>query len=224
MTKIGDLVKQKRTKRGLGLRQLADKAGVSPATVSKIEAGDRPQPEPDTLERIARALGEDASMFYEADGYSDSFRNMKYESSPSLPAGAIPLGPLVSLPYYDEIYGDPIEMQQLPDGFAVVDTNFLSDDLDKYFWLNVKDDSMIDDLRPGSRILVHRGKDIRDGDFAVVAINKAAAIVRTVQHAGQMLVLVPKNSAYEMKTVTNEEANVVGWVEGSFIPMKRPGA
>jgi repressor LexA len=223
MSITGERIRVARKAKKISQSELAKLVNVSSGSIAMYETGAR-EPYGDTLSRIADVLHVTTDYLLGRTEDHTTGSSLKQSAPLDLPPGAIPLGPLVSLPYYDEIYGDPIEMQQLPDGFAVVDTNFLSDDLDKYFWLNVKDDSMIDDLRPGSRILVHRGKDIRDGDFAVVAINKAAAIVRTVQHAGQMLVLVPKNSAYEMKTVTNEEANVVGWVEGSFIPMKRPGA
>ena len=45
-----------RMQRRLSVRQLADQAGVSPATVSRIEAGARGS-SPETLVRLADALG-----------------------------------------------------------------------------------------------------------------------------------------------------------------------
>jgi len=73
MTRIGDLIRETRERRGYGLRQLAGMAGVSPATICKIEGGERPQPEPGTLEKIAVALGYPPATFYAAAGYSESF-------------------------------------------------------------------------------------------------------------------------------------------------------
>lgn len=50
------LLKQWRDRRGLSLRQLGERAGVSYVTVFNIEAGNL-DPRLSTLERLARALG-----------------------------------------------------------------------------------------------------------------------------------------------------------------------
>jgi transcriptional regulator with XRE-family HTH domain len=42
--------------RGLSQRELAEKAGVSPATVYELEVGKRPTPRPSTLRKLAEAL------------------------------------------------------------------------------------------------------------------------------------------------------------------------
>ena len=42
--------------RGLSQRELAEKAGVSPATVYELEVGKRPTPRPSTLRKLADAL------------------------------------------------------------------------------------------------------------------------------------------------------------------------
>jgi len=42
--------------RGLSQRELAEKAGVSPATVYELEVGKRPTPRPSTLRKLAGAL------------------------------------------------------------------------------------------------------------------------------------------------------------------------
>src|SRR5215217_8640853 len=42
--------------RGLSQRELAGKAGVSPATVYELEVGKRPTPRPSTLSKLAEAL------------------------------------------------------------------------------------------------------------------------------------------------------------------------
>jgi transcriptional regulator with XRE-family HTH domain len=42
--------------RGLSQRDLAEKAGVSPATVYELEVGKRPTPRPSTLRKLAEAL------------------------------------------------------------------------------------------------------------------------------------------------------------------------
>ncbi len=53
---MGLLLKQWRERRGLSLRQLGERSGVSYVTVSLIERG-KHDPRLSTLERLARALG-----------------------------------------------------------------------------------------------------------------------------------------------------------------------
>jgi SOS-response transcriptional repressor LexA len=146
---------------------------------------------------------------------SNKIQQSSPSASASLPHGAVPVGPLVSLPFYEEIVGDPLVTQQTPDGFAVVDTNLIDkNDLDNYFWLKVKDDSMIGEtLRPGGRVLVHRGTDSVDGDIVVVKVHNTAPIIRKVKHAGDMLILMPANSSYEACAVSRNDAQVIGRIE-----------
>lgn len=57
---ICDLVREARTTRGLSLRELARRSGVSAGQLSRIEAGDVERPSVDTLEAIAGALARPA--------------------------------------------------------------------------------------------------------------------------------------------------------------------
>lgn len=66
---IGPYVRELRESRGLGVNQLALKAGVSNAEVSRIENGERKRPHPDTLIKIAAALRHPVEDFYERLGY-----------------------------------------------------------------------------------------------------------------------------------------------------------
>jgi transcriptional regulator with XRE-family HTH domain len=53
---MGTLVRAWRQRRGLSLRRLGERAGVSYVTIAKIESG-RMSPTVATLEKLARALG-----------------------------------------------------------------------------------------------------------------------------------------------------------------------
>lgn len=61
MSRLGYSVKILREARGLTSAQLAIGADISPAYLSLIEGGDRVPP-PDTLQRIASALGVDVTV------------------------------------------------------------------------------------------------------------------------------------------------------------------
>jgi transcriptional regulator with XRE-family HTH domain len=56
-----DLLKEVRTKRGLSIRELARRAGVSAGQLSRIEAGDVDRPSVGTLEAIAGAVARPAA-------------------------------------------------------------------------------------------------------------------------------------------------------------------
>lgn len=53
---LGTLIKAKREKVGLSIRQLAEKAGLHYSYLSRIESGDRERLRPDDIQRIADAL------------------------------------------------------------------------------------------------------------------------------------------------------------------------
>lgn len=65
---FGELVRERRTARAVqdrsfSLRQLADRVGIEPSYLSKIERGEQPPPGEDTIRRIAKELGEDPDAF-----------------------------------------------------------------------------------------------------------------------------------------------------------------
>jgi len=62
---IGKRVKELREARGLGQYELAERAGVRQATISRIESGARANPSSRTLLGIARALGVSIDQVYQ---------------------------------------------------------------------------------------------------------------------------------------------------------------
>jgi transcriptional regulator with XRE-family HTH domain len=67
---LGERIRKHREAAGLSLRTLASKAGVDVANVSRLESGDATQPKPETVTRLAEALGIDASELLTAAGYT----------------------------------------------------------------------------------------------------------------------------------------------------------
>jgi transcriptional regulator with XRE-family HTH domain len=53
----GVKLKELRLDRGLSQEELHEMTGVSRDTISRMESGDRPNPHPRTLRRLAEALG-----------------------------------------------------------------------------------------------------------------------------------------------------------------------
>jgi len=68
---IGELIKKLREQKGFSQRQLALYAEVSNTEISKIESGERQNPNPEILKKIASALNVDYIEFFKAAGYLD---------------------------------------------------------------------------------------------------------------------------------------------------------
>jgi transcriptional regulator with XRE-family HTH domain len=59
-----------REQSGLSVRELEDVSGVARSVISRLERGEYLQPTPSTLNRLASALGIDASQLLTAAGYT----------------------------------------------------------------------------------------------------------------------------------------------------------
>ena len=57
---IGERIRAARRELGLSIKNLADRTGVSTATISDIENNKRPNPRRETVEKLADALGMDS--------------------------------------------------------------------------------------------------------------------------------------------------------------------
>ena len=59
-TSFGAMVRREREARGIGLREMAKKIGVSPTYLSKVERDEFPPPAEDKVRKIAEIIGRDA--------------------------------------------------------------------------------------------------------------------------------------------------------------------
>ena len=69
LQQLGGAIRARRNRAGLTVRQLAEKSGLTPATVSRLETGQIEKPWPEHLQRLARAFDEDVEDFYALAGY-----------------------------------------------------------------------------------------------------------------------------------------------------------
>ncbi|HEY5249772.1 MAG TPA: helix-turn-helix transcriptional regulator [Dermatophilaceae bacterium] len=68
-SQLGAALQSARARAGLTVRQLAEAADMTPATVSRIETGQIKSPRPEHLVRLARALDVDLEDLYALAGY-----------------------------------------------------------------------------------------------------------------------------------------------------------
>jgi len=85
---LADQLIRLRQEAGLSLRQLEATSGVSRSIISRLESGERQQPTPSTLIRLAKALDAEAADLLTTAGYAAS-------AAEALPA----LGPYLRTKY-----------------------------------------------------------------------------------------------------------------------------
>lgn len=61
---FGETIREMREAQTLGLREAAERLGISPAYLSRIERGKERPPKPELVKKIARLLGGDADLLF----------------------------------------------------------------------------------------------------------------------------------------------------------------
>jgi transcriptional regulator with XRE-family HTH domain len=61
---FGETIREMREAQALGLRAAAERLGISPAYLSRIERGKERPPKPELVKKIARLLGGDADLLF----------------------------------------------------------------------------------------------------------------------------------------------------------------
>lgn len=69
LTQLGQFIAQHRKQAGFSQEALAAEAKVADTTILRLERGEFARPDPEKLERIARALGFDAEDLFALAGY-----------------------------------------------------------------------------------------------------------------------------------------------------------
>lgn len=62
--RFGETIREMREAQNLGLRVAAERLGISPAYLSRIERGKERPPKPELVKKIARLLGGDADLLF----------------------------------------------------------------------------------------------------------------------------------------------------------------
>lgn len=62
--KFGEIVREMREAQKMGLRTAAERLGISPAYLSRIERGRERPPKPELVKRIATLLGSDPDLLF----------------------------------------------------------------------------------------------------------------------------------------------------------------
>jgi transcriptional regulator with XRE-family HTH domain len=74
MNQLGEVLRKLRKERGLSLRDVQDRVGISNSYLSQVERGSREPPSPKFLRRLSEAYGVSTEILLRAAGYLDDSR------------------------------------------------------------------------------------------------------------------------------------------------------
>ena len=188
----GDLIKARRKEIAMSAERLAEKVGVSPATIYRYEKGDIEKVPVDVIKDIAKALNTTPAYLM---GWETS------PAAPTIPAGFEPRPKTVKRPLVGGIAcGEPITAEQNVQEYVDVPEGIVCD-----FCLRCHGDSMIDaGIRDNDVVYIKTQPQVEDGEIAAVRIGDEATLKR-VYYDGSTITLVPANSAYRPKSYSGPE-------------------
>ena len=188
----GDLIKARRKEIAMSAERLAEKVGVSPATIYRYEKGDIEKVPVDVIKDIVKALNTTPAYLM---GWETS------PAAPTIPAGFEPRPKTVKRPLVGDIAcGEPITAEQNVQEYVDVPEGIVCD-----FCLRCHGDSMIDaGIRDNDVVYIKTQPQVEDGEIAAVRIGDEATLKR-VYYDGSTITLVPANSAYRPKSYSGPE-------------------
>lgn len=108
-----------------------------------------------------------------------------------LPAGAVRMNACLVAPLLGTVRaGLPMYAEENIEGYLPIRQS----DGARYFWLNIKGDSMnAAGLEEGDQILVREQPEVENGELAVVMVNGDAATVKFFRREGDLVILTPRS-------------------------------
>lgn len=187
---VKDLIKLQRIKIGLSQKEVADKVGVSEATVSRWESGFIANMRRDRIEKLAKALEVSPMQLMVTSG--------------EMPTASAHAPPMCRIPIVGEIRaGCPILAEENIEGYECAD---IHGDQRSFFYLRVKGDSMIGArIHDGDLVLIRQQPCAEDGQIVACLINGDEATLKRFYKHGHTVILKPENSAYSPVLVPCED-------------------
>lgn len=162
----GDRMKLRRKALGLSAEKVAERLGVSPATVYRYEKGDIEKLPGDILPTLSEILQTTPAYLM---GWDDNI------SASSIPPGFEHLPKMVKRPLVGDIAcGEPITAEENIEDYVDVPEDVHCD-----FCLRCKGDSMIDaGIHDGDVVYIHITPHVENGQIAAVRIDGEATLKR----------------------------------------------
>lgn len=138
--------------------------------------------------------------------------NFGNTSAPSVPSAGG--NELVELPLHGKIAaGTPIEALENNDSFIAVPTGMVSSS--KCYALEISGDSMIEmGILNGDTVIIESCDTARNGEVVVALVDREEATLKTIQHEGRYVNLVPANRDYTTQKLEADRVQVQGKLVG----------
>lgn len=184
----GERIKERRKALGLSAEYVAERLGVSPATIYRYEKGDIEKMPGNILEPISRILNTTPAFLM---GWEDS----------ALPDNILPMPKTKTIPLLGVIAcGEPILAAENIEGDVAMPEHVTAD-----FALRCKGDSMIEArIYDGDIVYIRQQPSVDNGEIAAVLIGDEATLKRVYVYP-EKLVLSPANHNYEPFIYVGEE-------------------
>lgn len=184
---IYERIKLRRKEIGLSAETVAEKLGVSPATIYRYEKNDIKKFPTDILEPLAKVLQTTPAFLLGIDNEN---------KSKSKTAIKVPVLGLVRA-------GIPMDAVEY-----IIDYEEISEEMARqgeFFGLQIKGDSMEPKISDGDVVIVRKQSNIENGEIAIILVNGDEATIKKVQKFNGGINLIPSNPAYDVMTFTNEQ-------------------
>ena len=203
----GERMKQRRKEIGLSAEKVAERLGVSPATIYRYEKGDIEKVPVDIFAELAKIL-------QTTPAYLMGWEEKPEPKKPTIPPGFEPMPKMKKIPLIGSIAcGEPITADQNIEKMVDV-TEYIRCD----FSLTCHGDSMVDaGIHDKDVVYIRIQPEVENGEIAAVRIDGEATLKRVYYNPGT-LTLMPANPAYAPMVYTGSqleevhiEGKAVGW-------------
>lgn len=195
---IGNKIRSFRKEKNLTAEELANKLGISRATVTRYETGVR-NTNQDVLYKLADIFGVSINDFF------PSINNQ--------PTNMHPLSKnIVKVPVIGQIaMGMPITAEQNIEGYDAIELQY-DIPADELFELECEGHSMEPTIPNGAIGLFEVTSTVEDGEIAAVQVDHdSEATLKRIQHAKGQILLKPDNPAYPTLTIDKDHpGRIVG--------------
>ena len=194
----GERMKQLRKEIGLSAEKVAERLGVSPATIYRYEKGDIEKVPVDIFAELAKIL-------QTTPAYLMGWEEQPEPKKPTIPPGFEPMPKMKKVPLIGSIAcGEPITAVQNVEGEVDVPEGIRCD-----FALHCKGDSMVGaGIHDGDVVYIRIQPEVENGEIAAVRIGEEATLKRVYLHQN-FIELRPENPAFESIIRRRDEMNDV---------------
>lgn len=203
---MNNFLKERRKALGLTMLEVANKVGVSEATVSRWESGFIANMKRNHIAKLAQTLNIDPTIIIKGDNYT----NIREDTTALINTydNILPVT-TKKIPLLGEIAcGEPIFANEEHEYSVEASTDIQAD-----FALKAKGDSMINArINDGDIVFIRKQDDVDDGEIAAVIIDDEVTLKRVYKQENGVT-LVAENPKYKPFVFTEQDAvtiNILG--------------